>query len=99
MIIPSIVDGTFLCDVYYCLYIIGTHILFIVHFILLSAYWRVLLKLSVTGSSIQSTMAPLSPEETIQKFKHLGLTEQKAKETLKNANVTKSLLAALKEVS
>lgn len=40
----------------------------------------------------------MSPEETIEKFKALGLNEQKAKETLKNGNVTKSLLAALNEV-
>ncbi|XP_068627673.1 probable glutamine--tRNA ligase [Battus philenor] len=40
----------------------------------------------------------MTPEETIDKLKLLGLSEQKAKETLKNANVTKLLLAALKEV-
>ncbi|XP_045459617.1 probable glutamine--tRNA ligase [Melitaea cinxia] len=40
----------------------------------------------------------MSPEETIEKFKLLGLSEQKAKETLKNANVTKFLLAALNEI-
>lgn len=40
----------------------------------------------------------MSPEEIIEKFKLLGLSEQKAKETLKNANVTKFLLAALNEV-
>lgn len=38
------------------------------------------------------------PEEMIEKFIALGLNEQKAKETLKNANVTKTLLAALNEV-
>lgn len=43
-------------------------------------------------------MASLSPEDTIEKFKLLGLNEQKAKETLKNINVTKSLLAVLKKV-
>nr|XP_021184642.2 probable glutamine--tRNA ligase [Helicoverpa armigera] len=40
----------------------------------------------------------MTPEETIERFKLLGLNEQKAKETLKNANVTKYLLAALNEV-
>lgn len=40
----------------------------------------------------------MTPEETIERFKLLGLNEQKAKETLKNANVTKFLLAALDEV-
>ncbi|XP_032511970.2 probable glutamine--tRNA ligase isoform X1 [Danaus plexippus] len=40
----------------------------------------------------------MTPEETIENFKLLGLSEQKAKETLKNANVTKSLLAVLNEV-
>lgn len=40
----------------------------------------------------------MSPEETIERLKHLGLSEQKAKETLKNANVTKFLLMAINEV-
>lgn len=40
----------------------------------------------------------MSPEETIERFIHLGLSEQKAKETLKNANVTKFLLMAINEV-
>lgn len=40
----------------------------------------------------------MSSEEIIAKFKTLGLNEQKAKETLKNGNVTKSLLAAINEV-
>lgn len=40
----------------------------------------------------------MSPEETVERFKTLGLSEQKAKETLKNSNVTKFLLAALEEV-
>ncbi|XP_053599968.1 probable glutamine--tRNA ligase isoform X2 [Plodia interpunctella] len=40
----------------------------------------------------------MSPEETLERFKLLGLSEQKAKETLKNNNVTKYLLAALDEV-
>ncbi|XP_026326443.1 probable glutamine--tRNA ligase isoform X2 [Hyposmocoma kahamanoa] len=40
----------------------------------------------------------MSPEETIERLKHLGLSEQKAKETLKNANVTKYLLIAINEV-
>lgn len=41
----------------------------------------------------------MTPEEIVERFKLLGLNEQKAKETLKNANVTKVLLAALDEVS
>lgn len=40
----------------------------------------------------------MSPEETIERFKLLGLSEQKAKETLKNVNVTKFLLSAISEV-
>lgn len=40
----------------------------------------------------------MTPEEMVERFKLLGLNEQKAKETLKNANVTKVLLAALDEV-
>lgn len=40
----------------------------------------------------------MSSDENVEKFKQLGLSEQKAKETLKNANVTKFLLAALQEV-
>ncbi|CAK1551825.1 unnamed protein product [Leptosia nina] len=40
----------------------------------------------------------MSPEETIEGFKKIGLSEQKAKETLKNANVTKFLLQILSEV-
>ncbi|KPJ16945.1 putative glutaminyl-tRNA synthetase [Papilio machaon] len=40
----------------------------------------------------------MTPEETVEKLKLLGLSEQKAKETLKNVNVTKILLAALNEV-
>ncbi|XP_022829459.1 probable glutamine--tRNA ligase [Spodoptera litura] len=40
----------------------------------------------------------MTPEETVERFKLLGLNEQKAKETLKNTNVTKYLLAALNEV-
>lgn len=40
----------------------------------------------------------MSPEKTVERFKHLGLSEQKAKETLKNANVTKFLLTAINEV-
>lgn len=41
----------------------------------------------------------MSPEETIDLFKGLGLNDQKAKETLKNTNVSKILLTAIKEVS
>lgn len=41
----------------------------------------------------------MTPEEIVERFKLLGLNEQKAKETLKNANVSKVLLAALDEVS
>ncbi|XP_013135252.1 PREDICTED: probable glutamine--tRNA ligase [Papilio polytes] len=40
----------------------------------------------------------MTPEEIVEKLKLLGLSEQKAKETLKNVNVTKILLAALNEV-
>ncbi|RVE45973.1 hypothetical protein evm_009376 [Chilo suppressalis] len=40
----------------------------------------------------------MSPEDTVERFKILGLSEQKAKETLKNSNVTKLLLAAINEV-
>ena len=40
----------------------------------------------------------MSSQETIELFKQLGLNDQKAKETLKNGNVTKILLTALKEV-
>lgn len=40
----------------------------------------------------------MTPEETLERLKTLGLSEQKAKETLKNATVTKNLLAALDEV-
>ncbi|XP_028159914.1 probable glutamine--tRNA ligase [Ostrinia furnacalis] len=40
----------------------------------------------------------MSPEETIERFKLLGLSEQKAKETLKNVNVTKFLLSAITEI-
>lgn len=39
-----------------------------------------------------------SEEETIKAFISLGLSEQKAKETLKNASVTKTLLTILHEV-
>lgn len=41
----------------------------------------------------------MSSEENIQKLISIGLSEQKAKETLKNSNVTKFLLTALNEVS
>lgn len=37
-------------------------------------------------------------DETIKEFVSLGLSEQKAKETLKNANVTKTLKVILNEV-
>lgn len=37
-------------------------------------------------------------EETIKALIGLGLSEQKAKETLKNASVTKTLLTILHEV-
>lgn len=37
-------------------------------------------------------------EETIKLFIGLGLSEQKAKETLKNTTVTKTLLDILNEV-
>ncbi|KAL4708789.1 hypothetical protein ACJJTC_011753 [Scirpophaga incertulas] len=41
----------------------------------------------------------MSPDETVERFKLLGLSEQKAKETLKNSNVTKFLLEAVNEVN
>lgn len=37
-------------------------------------------------------------EESVKLFMSLGLSEQKAKETLKNASVTKTLLQILHEV-
>lgn len=37
------------------------------------------------------------PEDLLTKFQSLGMSEQKAKETLKNVNVTKNLQAALHE--
>lgn len=37
-------------------------------------------------------------ENVIKSFMELGLSEQKAKETYKNATVTKNLLEILKEV-
>ncbi|XP_059622041.1 probable glutamine--tRNA ligase [Phlebotomus argentipes] len=40
----------------------------------------------------------MSGEEMLGRFVSLGMTEQKAKETLKNANVTKNLTEALKGV-
>lgn len=39
-----------------------------------------------------------SEEEIIKSFIALGLSEQKAKETYKNANVTKILLQLIQEV-
>lgn len=43
-------------------------------------------------------MAIGSFEEDVKLFQSLGLSEQKAKETLKNAQVTKHLKAAIEEV-
>uniref|UniRef100_A0A1B0CGP3 Probable glutamine--tRNA ligase n=1 Tax=Lutzomyia longipalpis TaxID=7200 RepID=A0A1B0CGP3_LUTLO len=40
----------------------------------------------------------MASEELLKQFVGLGMTEQKAKETLKNANVTKNLTEALKSV-
>lgn len=40
----------------------------------------------------------VSSDELVESFKTLGLSEQKAKETLKNAVVTKNLGLALHEV-
>ncbi|XP_072941638.1 probable glutamine--tRNA ligase [Epargyreus clarus] len=41
----------------------------------------------------------MSPEDIIDRLKILGLSEQKAKETIKNTNVTKLLLATVSEVN
>lgn len=38
-------------------------------------------------------------EEIVKLFQSIGLSEQKAKETLKNTNVTKNLKLAISEVS
>lgn len=40
----------------------------------------------------------MSCDETVNKFIAIGLSEQKAKETLKNNNVTKFLQLAINEV-
>lgn len=40
----------------------------------------------------------MSAEDIVKSFMGLGLNEQKAKETLKNASVTKTLQAILHEV-
>jgi len=37
-------------------------------------------------------------EEDVKLFQTIGLSEQKAKETLKNANITKNLKLAINEV-
>lgn len=42
---------------------------------------------------------PAGNENDVQLFQTIGLSEQKAKETLKNANVTKNLKLAIDEVS
>lgn len=42
---------------------------------------------------------PMENEEDVRLFQTIGLSEQKAKETLKNANVTKNLKLAISEVS
>lgn len=41
----------------------------------------------------------MSTDDVVKSFTSLGLSEQKAKETLKNASVTKTLQAILHEVS
>lgn len=41
---------------------------------------------------------PVENEEDVKQFQTIGLSEQKAKETLKNANVTKNLKLAISEV-
>lgn len=41
---------------------------------------------------------PAGYEEDVKLFQTIGLSEQKAKETLKNANVTKNLKLAISEV-
>lgn len=41
----------------------------------------------------------MTSEEIVNKFILLGLSEQKAKETLKNSNVTKYLLTTLEQVN
>lgn len=53
---------------------------------------------SFRNSKSGTACATMATDETIGKFKLLGLSEQKAKETLKNGNVTKFLLAALNKV-
>jgi len=42
---------------------------------------------------------PAGNEEDVKLFQTIGLSEQKAKETLKNANITKNLKLAISEVS
>lgn len=44
------------------------------------------------------TYADMANEDLIAQFQQLGMSEQKAKETLKNANVTRNLQQALAEV-
>lgn len=42
---------------------------------------------------------PAGNENDVKLFQTIGLSEQKAKETLKNGNVTKNLKLAIDEVS
>lgn len=42
---------------------------------------------------------PAGDENDVKLFQTIGLSEQKAKETLKNVNVTKNLKLAIDEVS
>lgn len=42
---------------------------------------------------------PAGDEDDVKLFQTIGLSEQKAKETLKNVNVTKNLKLAINEVS
>jgi len=41
---------------------------------------------------------PAGNEEDVKLFQTIGLSEQKAKETLKNVNITKNLKLAISEV-
>lgn len=42
---------------------------------------------------------PAGDEDDVKLFQTIGLSEQKAKETLKNVNVTRNLKLAINEVS
>lgn len=60
----------------------------------------IIIKLLVSFSLIYFTGVNMtvSNDELVESFKALGLSEQKAKETLKNTVVTKNLTLALHEV-